>query len=137
MLAGLLLLSGCGNSAPRHAAIEHRGVPGALATPAVTTGSSGATNVELPATFTVRPGGTLTPATVSAPGSVPVLLTVISGDGRSHQVVVKLTPGSRTLRVPAGGRASARFTRLAKGSYPVAVDGVVRGHLMVGVAPGP
>ena len=94
--------------------------------------------MQLPATFTLRPGGTLSPATVSAPASVPIALTVVASGAGSHRVTVETPPKPHTLNVPAsGGRFSLQYGRLPKGSYPILVDGVVRAHLIVGVAPGP
>jgi hypothetical protein len=92
--------------------------------------------VLLPATFTVRQGGALIPPTVSAPASVTVVLTVVSGDGRAHRAVLE-TPTPHTLTVPASGRASVSVPGLRAGRYRVEIDGVVRGALVMGVKPGP
>jgi len=46
-------------------------------------------------------------------------------------------PVRRSLAVPAGGRASAPVAGLKPGRYPLKVDGVVRGALVIGVQPGP
>jgi hypothetical protein len=140
--AGLLSLSGCGKNAPTRAsttAASHGA--GAKSTPASTppgsATTSGADHVVLPATFTAEPGGKLSPATVSGPGSIPVLLTVVSGDGRAHQVIVRVPPRPRTLHVPAAGRASLRLENLPVGSFAIVLDGAVRGRLITGVNPGP
>jgi hypothetical protein len=97
------------------------------------TSTAGATGVRLPAVFTIAPGGKLTPASVSAPAGVLIGLTVISGDGRAHRVTV----GVMALAVPAGGRAYAALQGLHTGRYPVLVDGVRRGTLIVGGQVGP
>ncbi len=47
------------------------------------------------------------------------------------------SPGGQALAVPAGGRASALVGTLKRGSYAIAVDGVARGQLVIGVIPGP
>jgi hypothetical protein len=104
----------------------------ATAPPAATT-TTGASNVRLPATFTIISGAKLSPPTVSAPAGVAVQLTVLSRDGKAHQVAV----ASHRLSVPAGGSASAVLSGLGKGNYPLSVDGVKRGTLVIGVAPGP
>jgi hypothetical protein len=41
------------------------------------------------------------------------------------------------LVVPAAGRASALFSALKAGTYPIYVDGARRGALVIGVTPGP
>ena len=90
----------------------------------------------VPATFVVGPGGALSPSTVSAVASVPVELTVISGDGRAHKVILT-SPTPHSLSVPAGRRASVLVTGLASGRYPISIDGIVKGALVIGFTPGP
>jgi hypothetical protein len=108
------------------------------ATTVTTTGApaGGAQRVRLPATFTVRPGGRLDPPTVSSPAFLAVEVTVISRDGRSHRVVVRV-PSPRTLSVPAGGRASVLIGGLRQGRYGIDLDGAPRGALEIGGEPGP
>jgi hypothetical protein len=65
-----------------------------------------------------------------------VQFTIASGDGHSHQVVLK-TPVLHTLSVPAHGRASIRIPGLRAGLYQVEVDGGVAGSLVIGGEPGP
>ncbi len=84
----------------------------------------------------IRPGGRLSPPAISAPTSVNIVLTVLSGDGRGHRVRLR-SPGGATLSVAAGGRASALIGGLRQGSYAIAVDGAPRGQLVIGVTPGP
>jgi hypothetical protein len=62
-----------------------------------------------------------------------VLLTVVSGDGRAHRAVLN----GHELAVPADGRASVLLTGLKNGRYALDIDGVARGALIVGGAPGP
>lgn len=100
------------------------------------TTTTGASGVRLPATFAIRAQGALAPATVTAPSGVPVQLTVISEDGKPHRVVLQ-TPQPRALSVPAEGRAQATLTGLAKGQYPLQVDGATKGSLVIGGQPGP
>jgi hypothetical protein len=92
--------------------------------------------VRLPATFVIRQGGIVVPGVISAPASVAISLTVVSGDGRGHTVRVRGARGPALL-VPVGGRASAVLSGLKAGTYQVIVDGVRRATLVVGVAPGP
>ena len=89
--------------------------------------------MRLPATFTVGPGGKLTPPSVTAPAGVLIGLTLISGDGRMHHVTV----GAKAIVVPAGGRTYTALQGLHAGRHPVIVDGSPRGTLVVGGSPGP
>jgi hypothetical protein len=97
------------------------------------TSTAGATNVRLPATFTIEAGGKLSPPSVTAPAGVTVDLTVISGDGKSHRV----SHAGETLTIPARGRASAALVGLQRGRYVLSVDGAPRGFLIVGGQAGP
>jgi hypothetical protein len=106
----------------------------ATATQATTTAA--ASNVRLPAKFTVAADGALSPRTISAPTRVAIALTIVSSGGRSHHVVVKSTP-PHALTVPGGGRVSAVVDGLKRGSYAIEVDGVTRGTLVIGASPGP
>lgn len=81
-------------------------------------------------------GGGLSPPVISAPGSVDIALTIVSGDGHAHHVQIN-APGAPALAVAAGARASTVITGLKNGSYPIYVDGVRRGALVIGVSPGP
>lgn len=90
-------------------------------------------HANVPAVFKVSAGGSLTPRTISVPAALPVQLTVVSRDGRSHTAVLK----SHSLSVPAGGRASVLVSGLAPGTYALAIDGATRGSLVIGVQPGP
>jgi hypothetical protein len=65
-----------------------------------------------------------------------VLLTVVSGDGRSHRAVLR-TPVPHELMVPAHSRASILLTGLKNGRYPLDIDGAAKGALVVGGTPGP
>jgi hypothetical protein len=82
--------------------------------------------------------GSLSPPSVSAPPAVTIDLTVSSGDGHAHHVVLRTTP-PRSLAVPAGGRASLRLSGLKNGRYELLLDGAGAGAgvLVVGVQPGP
>ncbi len=98
--------------------------------------ATGSSNVRVPATFTVRSGGKLTPPQISLPAHLAVQVTVLSGDGQAHRVVV-MTPSPRTLSVPAGGRASVLIGGLKVGRYPLELDGTMAGLLVTGAQPGP
>jgi hypothetical protein len=91
--------------------------------------------VRVPATFTIR-GGALSPQTVSSPAFLAIELSLASGDDAQHHVVVR-TPASRSLTVPARGRAAILIGGLRAGRYPIYVDGAARGALIVGGDPGP
>jgi hypothetical protein len=95
--------------------------------------TAGASNVRLPAIFMVGPGGKLLPSSVSAPTGVLIGLTLISADQKAHRVTVD----HQTLPVPARGRNYAALRGLQAGRYPVLVDGVRRGLLVVGGRVGP
>jgi hypothetical protein len=97
--------------------------------------SSGPADVA-PATFVIRPGGALSPSTVSTVASVPIELTVVSGDGKAHRVLLS-SPTPHALSIPARRRASVLVTGLRAGRYRISVDGVARGVLVVGFMPGP
>jgi hypothetical protein len=94
------------------------------------------TNVRVPATFTIGAGGAVTPPSVSSPAFLAVQLTVISGDGSAHKVVLE-TPTSHSLSVPAHGRASLLIPGQRSGHYVLMVDGASRGALLIGGQPGP
>jgi hypothetical protein len=95
-----------------------------------------AAHANVPALFTVIAGGALRPPTISVPAAVPVELTVVSGDGHAHTAVLR-SPAPRTLKVPAGGRASVLITGLRPGTYTLELDGANRGSLVIGAHPGP
>jgi hypothetical protein len=92
--------------------------------------------VRLPATFTVRRGGTVTPPSVSSPAFIAIQLTVISGDGKRHQAILR-TPTPHTVSVPAGGTSRVLIAGQRPGHYALVVDGAPRGAVVVGGEPGP
>jgi hypothetical protein len=98
--------------------------------------AGGSSNARVPATFTIRPDGSVSPQSVSAPAFLAVSLTVVSRDGRRHQIVVH-TPKSRSLTVSANAPASVLIGGLRAGSYGVDVDGTPRAKLVIGGEPGP
>ena len=100
------------------------------------TGTTGASNARLPASFVVTARGSLSPQSVSAPAGVTIALSVTSGDGRAHQVVVRTAPPV-ALAVTAGGRALRELRGLKAGRYAIAVDGAGAGTLIIGVQAGP
>ncbi|HUZ29953.1 MAG TPA: hypothetical protein VMU90_11965 [Solirubrobacteraceae bacterium] len=150
-LGAVLPLAGCGNNAPKTGSTTGGHIAATSGSPSAATsgstngatqtptsgGPSSATHVILPATYTLGPSGSLSPSTVSAPKSVPILLTIVSHDAATHHVAIDVKPQPRTLTVPASGRASAKLGVLPPGSYTIAVDGKPRGRLVVGVQPGP
>lgn len=80
----------------------------------------------------------LRPPVIGVTSRVPILLTLISEDGRAHSATLAVRPAVR-LRVPAHGRASVLVPAPPRGSYRLSVDsGRLRGSLVVGErAPGP
>jgi len=73
---------------------------------------------------------------ITAPPHIPVALTVLARDGRSHRVLLR-TPVAHALAVPAHGSATVLLIGLKPGRYALEVDGVARGALVIGGAPGP
>jgi hypothetical protein len=138
----ILPLSGCGNgsSSPSSAPAPARAST-STATPATapeTTSSVPSTNgsatAVLPANFTAAADGSLSPATVAAPASTAIVLTITSKASRPLRVFV--VPG-RFFTVPAGGRGSVRLDGLKPGRHQIYIEGIPRGTLVVGAAPGP
>jgi hypothetical protein len=95
-----------------------------------------ATNVRLPATFAIKPGGSLTPPALSAPKGVAIQLQLRNLDSRSHSVVLD-TPKRYAFRLQPQGLTNAVITGLAKGTYRILIDGTERGQLVIGSNPGP
>jgi hypothetical protein len=153
LVLAAVLAGACGSSPRKPSSTGHAAVPDSATgsstpTSAATTrhkhrshGRSAShqaepSNVRLPATYVIRPGGALSPPLVSAPAAVAIALTVVSSDGRAHRVRLRSLNGP-VLVVPAAGRASALFSALKAGTYPIYVDGARRGALVIGVTPGP
>jgi hypothetical protein len=90
----------------------------------------------VPASFVIRSGDAVSPTTVSAPAFLAVSVTVSSGDGSPHKVVVQ-TPTPHTLSVPAHGHASVLLPGLKAGDYAIEVDGKPKAKLVIGGEPGP
>jgi hypothetical protein len=126
----ILLLAGCGGST------HSPGSGSTTRTGTTSTRTSGSTDVRLPATFTILSGDRLTPASVSAPASLAIQVTVVSGDGKSHRVLLR-TPTPYALAVRPGGRASVLVGGLRPGRYVLLLDRAARGALVVGGQPGP
>lgn len=93
-------------------------------------------NDRIVAQFTIRSGGSVTPKRITVPAHIPVDLSVISRDRRSHRVLLRAA-GMAAMTVPAGGRAERGFKHLAVGTYPLSLDGARRAVLDIGGAPGP
>lgn len=130
---------GSGTKAPARTRTATSTVTGAAGTPRtgmITVTTPQSQNVRLPATFTIAPGGALSPPTVSGPGGVPIQLTVVSHDRRPHEVTLRASP-PRRLAVAADRATTLLIVGLRNGSYAIEVDGVKRAKLIVGVAPGP
>ena len=94
------------------------------------------TNVRLPAVFTIRAGGPMQPPEIAAPKHTDITLTVRSGDGHEHEIVLE-TPHPYHAVVQPGAPARLLLKELPDGSYAIEVDHVIRGRLRVGAVPGP
>jgi hypothetical protein len=88
------------------------------------------------AQFTIRRGGAVGPRQITVPAHIPVVLSVLSHDGRPHRVLLR-APGAKPFTVPAHGQASSRFNHLAAGTYALVIDGAKKATLDIGGAPGP
>jgi hypothetical protein len=73
---------------------------------------------------------------ISIPAKFAIELTVVSGDGRVHNAVLR-TMTAYPLTVPAHGRTSLRVPGQRAGQYALDVDGRRRATLLIGVSPGP
>ena len=111
-------------------------IPPATGSSTTAAGSGGAANARVPATFTLASGGALTPPQISAPAFLAVQVSIVSADGRAHQVVVR-TPAAYSLAVPPHGHASVLIPGQRAGRYQVQVDGSPRAVLLIGGEPGP
>ncbi len=146
-MALALALAACGSS-PKHAVSSATATTPSITvttqasstTPAPpqpsTTGktsTAGASNVRLPATFTITSGDRVVPSIIGGPAGVTVDLTLISADGKAHTVKI----AGHALSVPAGGRATVSLSGLAKSSYELMVDGAPHATLVIGAQPGP
>ncbi len=98
--------------------------------------AGGSANARVPATFTISRSGSVSPPTVSAPAFLAISLTVVSGDGKPHQVRL-LTLAPHVLHVPAGGRATTLIGGLKAGTYAIQIDGKPKAKLVIGGEPGP
>jgi hypothetical protein len=92
--------------------------------------------VRVPASYVIRSGGKLNPPVVTVPAFLAVQLSVASGDGSAHTVLVK-TPSPHTLEVPAHGRKAILIGGQKAGQYAIVVDGKPAGSLTIGGEPGP
>ena len=76
----------------------------------------GEERIRTPAEFTFGPGGRVTPPTVTVPAFIAVELTLVSRDGRAHELALSAGRPYR-LRVQAGGRTTVRIAGLRAGTY--------------------
>lgn len=165
-LLSVLLLAGCGGSsatsstttAVTRSTTTSAATSPAPTTPAPTTTASTSTRTattpqpapgsaktsppapkgaRIPATFKIGAGGTLSPPTISAPSGFNVAVTLANGDSKAHTVIIKTPTPSAAIHLPVGGHSYLLETKLAKGTYPITVDGATRGALVIGSAPGP
>jgi hypothetical protein len=90
----------------------------------------------VPATFTVLTAGKVEPPSISIPAHFAIELTVVSGDGRPHQAVLRTTK-PYPLSVPAHARASVLVPGQRAGQYALDVDGGRQATVLIGGQPGP
>lgn len=86
---------------------------------------------QLPATFTITAGGGLDPTAVSLPAVRAVKFSIVSRDGRTHHVLLRMTAGPRGLTVAGHHRATLVLRGVAPGRYVIDVDGLARGVVLV------
>jgi hypothetical protein len=96
----------------------------------------GEQRIRVPASFTVAPGGRLTPPTITVPPFLAVEISIRAADGRPHRLVLQTAP-PHALRVAAGKRAALGIPGLRAGRYPVMLDGRRAGALVAGGEVGP
>jgi hypothetical protein len=89
-----------------------------------------------PATFTILASGAISPPLISVPVGYRVQLTFDAHGGGASSVVL-VAPHPVRLSVPPTGEASRVVSGLAKGTYPIKVNGTTRGALTIGSTPGP
>jgi hypothetical protein len=93
---------------------------------------TGSINVRVPARFTILPGGSVTPPTVTIPAHLPVELIVVS-NGQPHRITFRTT----TFTIAPHQQAEKLIDGLKAGSYPLKVDGTAKAALTIGGSPGP
>jgi hypothetical protein len=81
-------------------------------------------------------GDQVNPPTINAPASIPIQLTIISGDGKAHTALVRTSP-PHTLHVAPHGRATLLLGAQPDGRYVIVIDHSGLASLVVGGAPGP
>jgi hypothetical protein len=86
---------------------------------------------QLPATFTITSAGGLDPTAVSLPAVRAVKFSIISRDGRTHRVLLRLTTRARRLTVAGHGRATLLLQGMTPGRYVVDLDGLARGLVLI------
>lgn len=90
----------------------------------------------MPATYTVLASGALSTRTISVPAGYTVEVTFIDQSSVTVHAVVH-TPKPLHIVAPPGGDAYLLVSHLPKGTYAIDINGVARGSLVIGAAPGP
>lgn len=98
--------------------------------------AGGSIDARVPATFALGVAGALSPAQVSAPAFLAIAVRITSASGSAHTATIA-TPHPVALRIPPHGAAATRIPGLRAGTYPILIDGVRRGALLIGGEPGP
>jgi hypothetical protein len=155
-----LVLSGCGNgkktaSQPSQTSSTAPATPTATSptsttptssTPATTTGTpteppaagGGEEPVRTPAVFVFGSGGRVSSPTVTVPAFIAVDVTLVSRDGRAHELALNAAGRRYRFRVAAGRVSTVRIPGLKAGTYPLSpVGGGPGARLVVGGEAGP
>jgi hypothetical protein len=115
-------------------------------TPATTTGAAteppaaggGEEPVRTPAVFVFAPSGRVSPPTITVPAFIAVDVTLVSRDGRAHELALKAAGRRYRFRVAARRSATVRIPGLKAGTYPLSpVGGGPGATLVAGGEAGP
>jgi hypothetical protein len=105
--------------------------PGATAPRSTSTQSGGGEEpIRVPVTLTFRTGGRVAPPAVTVPAFVAVEVTLVSADGRAHELRLDERGRTHRLAVGAGTRVTVRLPGLRAGSYRLRAPGGGRGVTM-------
>jgi hypothetical protein len=103
----------------------------ASSTPATTTGAAtgpsaaggGEEPVRTPAVFVFGSGGRVSPPTITVPAFIAVDVTLVSRDGRAHELALEAAGRRYRFRVAAGRSSTVRIPGLKAGTYPLSPVG--------------
>jgi hypothetical protein len=91
-----------------------------------------------PAVFVFAPGGHVAPPTITVPAFIAVEVTLISRDGRAHELALNAAGRRYSFRVAGGRRSTVRIPGLKAGTYRLSpVRGGPGATLVAGGEAGP